>query len=146
LVEALAGFAVICLVAVLGTKPPGIHIHQHPAYGALPVDAAFVHIHTEQAMADVTIEPGRPGEARVTIRLWNGDFEPLEARAVKFSIASPGGDKSPEQTAQENADGAWQVYRIKLSQPGNWTVTVDAELTATERAVLAAPIVIEGRP
>jgi copper resistance protein D len=142
-IEALAGFAVICMVAVLGTKPPGIHIHQHPAYGAVPSDAAFVHIHTEQAMADVTIQPGHAGEARVTVRLWNGDFEPIEARAVKLSITSPGGDKSPERTAQENADGAWQVDRIELSQPGNWTVTVDAELTATDRAVLAAPIVIE---
>jgi putative copper resistance protein D len=143
LIEAFAGFAVICLVAVLGTKPPGIHIHQHPAYAALPADAAFVHIHTEQAMADVTIEPGHPGPARVTIRLWNGDFEPIEARAVKFSLTSPGGDKSPEQTATENADGAWQADRIALSQPGNWTVTVDAELSATDHAVLAAPIVIE---
>jgi putative copper resistance protein D len=143
LIEALAGLAIICLVAVLGTKPPGIHIHQHPAYGALPSDAAFVHIHTEQAMADVTIQPGRSGQARVTIRLWNGDFEPIEARAVKFSITSPGGEKSPEQAAQENADGAWQVDRIELREPGNWTVTVDAQLTATDRAVLAAPIVIE---
>jgi putative copper resistance protein D len=143
LIEALAGFAVICMVAVLGTKPPGIHIHQHPAYGAVPSDAAFIHIHTEQAMADVTIQPGHPGEARVTIRLWNGDFEPIEARAVKFSATSPGGDKSPERTAREDADGAWQVDRIELSQPGNWMVTVDAQLTATDRAVLAAPIVIE---
>ncbi len=143
LIEALAGFAVICMVAVLGTKPPGIHIHQHPAYGAVPSDAAFVHIHTEQAMADVTIQPGHPGEARATIRLWNGDFEPIEARAVKFSITSPGGDKSPERPAREDADGAWRVDRIELSQPGNWTVTVNAEFTATDRAVLAAPIVIE---
>ena len=143
LIEALAGVAVICMVAVLGTKPPGIHIHQHPAYGAVPSDAAFVHIHTEQAMADVTIQPGHPGEARATIRLWNGDFEPIEARAVKFSITSPSGDKSPERPAREDADGAWQVDRIELSQPGNWTVTVNAELTATHRAVLAAPIVIE---
>jgi putative copper resistance protein D len=146
LVEALLGFAVICLVAVLGIKPPGIHIHQHPAYGALPAGAAFVHIHTEQAMADVMIEPGRQGTARVTIRLWNGDFEPVEAREVKFSLTSPDGAKSPEQTAQENADGAWQIDRIELSQPGNWTVTVDAELTATDRAVLSAPIVIEAKP
>jgi copper resistance protein D len=146
LIEALAGFAVICMVAVLGTKPPGIHIHQHPAYGAVPSDAAFVHIHTEQAMADVTIQPGHPGEARATIRLWNGDFEPIEARAVKFSITSPGGDKSPERPAREDADGAWQVDRIELSQPGNWTVTVNAEFTATDRAVLSAPIVIEAAP
>jgi putative copper resistance protein D len=146
LIETLAGAAVICIVAVLGTKPPGIHIHQHPAYGALPADAAFVHIHTEQAMADVTIIPGRPGEARATIRLWNGDFEPLEARAVKFSLTSPDGSKSPSLGAEENADGAWQLDHVELSQAGNWMVIVDAELSATSRVELAAPIVIEAGP
>jgi copper resistance protein D len=146
LIETLAGAAVICVVAVLGTKPPGIHVHQHPAYGALPTDAAFVHIHTEEVMADVAIVPGHPGEARATIRLWNGDFEPLEARAVKFSIAPPGGNQSPALIAEQNADGAWQVDHVELSQPGNWTVTVDVELNATSHAVLAAPIVIDPAP
>jgi putative copper resistance protein D len=146
LIETLAGAAVICIVAVLGTKPPGIHVHQHPAYGALPTDAAFVHIHTEEAMADVAIVPGHPGDARVTIRLWNGDFEPLDARAVKFSVAPPGGGQSAALITEHNADGAWQVDHVELSQPGNWTVTVDAELNATSHAVLAAPIVIDPAP
>jgi putative copper resistance protein D len=146
LIEALAGFAVICIVAVLGMKPPGIHIHQHPAYGALPADAAFVHIHTEQAMADVMIEPGHPGQARATIRLWNGDFEPIEARAVTFSITPPGGGPSPAFPAEQNADRAWKVDRITLSQPGNWTATVDAEIGPDRSVELAAPIVIDPAP
>jgi hypothetical protein len=57
-----------------------------------------------------------------------------------------GGDKSPERPAREDADGAWRVDRIELSQPGNWTVTVNAEFTATDRDVLSAPIVIEAAP
>jgi len=145
-VEALAGAAVICIVAVLGTKPPGSHVHQHPAYGALPADAAFVHIHTEEAMADVTIEPGRPGQAHATIRLWNGDFEPLEAHALKLSLTPPGGSKSAPLVAEEDADGAWQIDRVALSQPGNWTVTVDADVGANSHVTLAAPIVIETGP
>jgi copper resistance protein D len=144
-IEALAGAVVICIVAVLGTKPPGSHVnmHQHPAYGALPADASFVHIHTEDAMADVTIEPDRPGEAHATIRLWNGDFEPLEAHALKLSLTPPGGSKSPPLVAEEDADGAWQVGGVELSQPGNWTVTIDADINAKSHVMLAAPIVIE---
>jgi copper resistance protein D len=145
-IEALAGAAVICIVAVLGTKPQGNHVHQHPAYGALPADAAFVHIHTEAAMADVTIEPGRPGKARATIRLWNGDFEPLEARTLKLSLTPPGGGKSPPLVAEEDADGAWQIGGVELSQPGNWMVTVEADFDAKSHVVLAAPIVIEPAP
>jgi copper resistance protein D len=147
-VEALAGAAVICIVAVLGTKPPGIHVnmHRHPAYGALPSDASFVHIHTEDAMADVTVEPGRPGEAHATIRLWNGDFEPLTARALKLALTPPGGSQEPAQAAEQDADGAWQIDHVQLSRPGNWTVTVDADINAKSHVTLAAPIVIESAP
>ena len=90
-IEALAGAVIICIVAVLGTKPPASHANHHPAYGALPADAAFVHIHTEQGMADVMIEPGRVGPAHATIHLWNDDFEPLDGREREIFRRSAGG-------------------------------------------------------
>ncbi len=149
-VEALAGVAVICIVAVLGTEPPAVHAaHHHPAYGAIPDDAAFVHIHTEQGMADVMIRPGRVGPAQATIHLWNDDLETLDVHDVKLSVTPPSGgsnagDSKPQaRVAVQDADGAWQVDGIELAQPGNWTVTVDATLGATNRIVLRAPIVIE---
>ncbi len=146
-IEALAGAAIICIVAVLGTKAPASHADHHPAYGALPANSAFVHIHTEQAMADVMIEPGRVGTAHATIHLWDGDFAPLVARDMKVSIAPPVAGGTPTtRTAVQDSDGAWQVDGIALTQPGNWTVTVDADLGAGSRVVLAAPIVIEAAP
>jgi copper resistance protein D len=146
-VEALAGAAVICIVAVLGTKAPASHANHHPGYGALPADSAFVHIHTEQAMADVLIEPGRVGTAHATVHLWNQDLEPLAARDLKFSVAAPVPGSAPTtHPAVQDSDGAWQVDGIKLTQPGNWTVTVDADLGSGSRAVLAAPIVIDPAP
>ena len=146
-IEALAGAAIICIVAVLGTKAPASHADHHPAYGALPANSAFVHIHTEQAMADVMIEPGRVGTAHATIHLWDSDFAPLVARDMKVSIAPPVAGGTPTtRTAVQDSDGAWQVDGIALTQPGNWTVTVDADLGAGSRVVLAAPIVIEAAP
>ncbi len=147
-VEALAGAAIICIVAVLGTEPPAIHAaHHHPATGAIPEDAAFVHIHTEQGMADVMIRPGRVGEARATIHLRNDDDMPLDAHEVKFSITPPSGGSNPEaHVAVKDTDDAWQVDGIELSQPGNWTVTVDATLGPNNHIVLSAPIVIEAGP
>jgi copper resistance protein D len=144
-IEALAGATVIVIVAALGIMPPAIHAaHQHPTYGAVPADAAFVHIHLVEGMADVTIRPGRTGRARATIRLWNEDFGPLEARQVSLTLTAPAAAGKPTpRPAQQGRDGAWQVDGIELSEPGNWTVTVDVALDQTKRLTLTAPIVIE---
>ena len=144
-IEALAGAIVIAIVAALGTMAPAIHAaHQHPTYGAVPADAAFVHIHLVEGMADVTIMPGRTGRARATIRLWNEDFVPLDARQVSLTLTAPAAASNPTpRPAQQGRDGAWQVDGIELSEPGNWTVTVDVVLDQTKHLTLTAPIVIE---
>jgi copper resistance protein D len=147
-VETLAGAIVIAIVATLGTMPPAIHAaHQHPTYEAVPADAAFVHIHLVEGMADVTIRPGRTGRARATIRLWDEDFGPLEARQVSLTLIAPAAPSNPTpRPARQGRDGAWQVDGIALSQPGNWTVSVDAVLDGNKHLTLTAPIVIEGGP
>jgi putative copper resistance protein D len=143
--EASAGAIVIAIVAALGTMPPAIHAaHQHPTYGPVPADAAFVHIHLTEGMADVTIRPGRTGLARVTIRLWNEDFEALNARQVSVTLTAPAAASQPTtRPARQGRDGAWQVDGIALSEPGNWTISVDVVLDQTKRLTLTAPIVIE---
>ena len=143
-IEALAGAIVIAIVAALGTMPPAIHAaHQHPTYGPVPADAAFVHIHLVEGMADVTIRPGRTGRARATIRLWNEDFEALNARQLSLTLTAPAAAVGNAYPAREGRDGAWQVDGIELSEPGNWTVTVEVVLDQTKRLTLTAPIVIE---
>jgi copper resistance protein D len=143
--EALAGAIVIAIVAALGTMAPAIHAaHQHPTYGPVPADAAFVHIHLTEGMADVTIRPGRTGLARATIRLWNEDFEALNARQVSVTLTAPAAASQPTtRPARQGRDGAWQVDDIALSEPGNWTISVDVVLDQTKRLTLTAPIVIE---
>jgi nitrogen fixation protein FixH len=146
-IEAAAGAVVIMIAAVLGTLPPASHAHhheEHPVYGALPADAAFVHIHTDRGMADVTILPGRVGTAHVTVRLWNDDSEPIEAKEMTVTLTAPiPGSKPTRRVARQDSDGAWQADRIELSQPGNWTVSVDAALGAAGHLTLTAPIVID---
>jgi putative copper resistance protein D len=144
LIETFAGGAIICIVAVLGVKPPGIHSHH--AEPDIPADAAFIHIHTEQAMADVTIEPGRVGKAQATIRLSSLDEAPLAAREVTFSISPPGDGAVVTRRAVQDSDNGWLISGLDLSQPGDWTVTIDAALTAGNHVVLRAPIAIDAAP
>jgi putative copper resistance protein D len=143
-IETLAGVVVLIIVARLGTLPPGNHVDLHNKSGAVPANAAYVHIHGTEGMADVTILPGRAGRARATIRLADEDFNPLKAKAVTLSLAPPA-TKSATLTraAISDPDDNWDVGGIELPRPGNWTVTVDVTLGGGKHLLLDAPIVIE---
>jgi copper resistance protein D len=142
LAESGLGFAAVAVVGFLGAMAPASHIHRHPAHNAVPQDAAFVHIHSNAGMADVTIVPGRVGTAHLTVRLWNDEFEPLAAERLTFTLTPPGGQPITWPGAQAQ-DGSWQVDVIPLSQAGNWTVTIDAGLATKRRLLLDAPIAIK---
>ncbi len=145
-IEASIGAAIIAIVAVLGTLPPGSHANHHAIEGAIPADASFQHIHSLHGMADVMIEPGRVGTASATIHLLDDDLETLPAREVTLTLTAPArGSKPTTHVALQDPDGEWHVDGIQLSEPGNWTVTVDAVLSSNRRLELAAPIVIDAK-
>jgi copper resistance protein D len=142
-VEASIGAAIIAIVAQLGVLPPASHSHHHVSESSLPADAAYQHIHGEQGMVDVIIEPGHVGTAEATLRLWNDNVEPLDARELTLTLTAPTpGSKAKTYAATRDQDGDWQVDGIDLTEPGNWAVTVDAELASNTRLRLAAEIVI----
>ena len=45
-------------------------------------DDFFTHLHTEKAMANVTVSPGRAGPVAITVELETMEEKPLTARAV----------------------------------------------------------------
>jgi copper resistance protein D len=144
LAEALLGFAAVFTVGFLGTMAPAVHAHHHATSAAIPADAASVHIHSTQGMADLMIVPGRTGTAHATIRLLNDDLAPLAAKSVTLTLTAPAeGSKPTTRSASLAADGAWRVDGIELSQPGNWTAEVGAVLGPGSRLSLDAPVVIE---
>jgi putative copper resistance protein D len=143
LAETLFGFAALFAVGFLGTMAPAAHAHQHASNAAIPADAAFVHIHSTQGMADVMIVPGRTGTAQASIRLLDDDLAPLAAKSVTLTLTAPAQGSQPKMRAASlAADGAWRVDGIELSQPGNWIVEVAAVLGPGSRLSLDAAIVI----
>jgi len=142
-IEAALGAAVIAIVAVLGTLPPGNHANHHAAEGLIPADASFQHIHGEDGMADVTIEPGHVGTASASVHLLNDDLDTLVARQLTLTLTAPTpGSKAVTRSAIVDADGTWHVNSLDLTTPGNWTVAVDALLPSGKHLKLAAPIEI----
>lgn len=141
-IEALLGAVIISIVAVLGTLPPASHAHHETPSGAIPAEASFQHIHGEDGMADILIEPGHVGTASATIHLLNDDLETLAAKAVTLTLTAPA-SKPMTRTAAQDADGLWHVDGERLLVSGNWTVSVTATLTSNKQLELTAPIVID---
>ena len=142
LAEVGFGLCVLLCVGVLGTLPPAAHKHAAPV--GIPADAAFVHIHAPEAMADVTVDPGRVGQVNVRIRVLRDDFSEFPTNEVQLSLDPPNPGPLPVYyTAVRQSDGTWEVDRIDLSQAGNWTVKVFVSSTSSEKPiVLDAPVVI----
>jgi copper resistance protein D len=142
LAEILFGLCVLLFVGILGTLPPSAHVH--PAPGVIPPDAAFVHIHDADVMADVTIDPGRAGRADVAVRVLREDFSRFPAKDVHLTLESPqAGLQTGEEVLTEQADGTWVANGIEFSEPGVWTIRIIVTTGRGKRTVLDAPIVIE---
>jgi uncharacterized membrane protein len=144
LAEIGIGLCVLVLVGYLGRLEPTAHVH--PATTLVPPDAAFTHIHMLEAMADVTINPGRAGRSAVTIRVSREDFTTFPAKDVRLVLDPPPAFGHPADSvnsvAAQQPDGTWAISDIALSQPGIWTARVIIIAQSGETIVLDAPIVI----
>jgi uncharacterized membrane protein len=147
-VETGLGLIIIVLVSVLGILPPAAHMmhnHAHTSGGSTDPDVAFVHIHSNKAMAEVTIAPDRPGLARAIIRLMRENFSPFAANDVTFELTpkAPTGKPPIFRAATRLSDGTWEVDELEIRQPGVWVVKLTVKGEAGEPFILDAPIVIE---
>ena len=142
LAEIGIGLCVLVLVGYLGRLQPTAHVH--PATTIIPPDAAFTHIHAPEAMADVTINPGRAGNSTITIRVSCEDFTTFAAKDVRVVLDPPtaSGDSLDRDTKRQ-PDGTWTINDITLAPPGIWTVRVIVIAQSEETIALDAPIVIE---
>jgi putative copper export protein len=142
LAEIGIGLCVLVLVGYLGRLEPTAHVH--PATRTVPHDAAFTHIHTPEAMADVTIDPGRAGNSAITIRVSREDFTTFAAKEVRVVLDPPAASgASLDRDARRQPEGTWTINDIALAPPGIWTVRVIVIGQSGETIVLDAPIVIE---
>ena len=145
LAEVGLGLCVFLFVGALGIMAPPVHDHVHIPSTPIPADAAFVHIHSEEAMADVTIEPGRVGPAQASILLLREDFSIFTAQAVTFVLTpqATSGAATITRTATRLPSGGWRVDGLDIGQPGVWTVKLDIDGGGGRQIVLDAPVVIE---
>lgn len=136
-VETLVAMAILGLVAGFRFTPP-------PRVLAIEAAApAAIHIHTADAMADLTITPGHAGKVSASIVVMTGDFGPLDARTVTLRLSNPqAGAASINASAYKPGDGTWRVDNLDLPVSGKWTVTIDIEIAEASRVTLNGDIAI----
>jgi len=130
-VELVLALAIFSLAAAWRFTPPP------RALASLTATPVAVHIHTQDAMADVRFEPGRAGPVSVSISLLTGEFGPLEAKEVLLVLSAPTEGIEPiRRPAQKGEDAIWRVPDVTVPVAGRWNVRVDILIGDFEKVTL----------
>lgn len=104
---------------------------------------AYVHIHTEKAMAEVTFTPGRVGSVAVSVSLLNSDFGPLPARELRIGLSNPEAGIEPiARQAVRAADDTWRVKEFPTPAAARWTVELEVLVSDFEMVRLTGTVQI----
>ncbi|TKW78630.1 MAG: copper-binding protein, partial [Bradyrhizobium icense] len=96
-----------------------------------------MHIHTDAAMVQVLIAPGKVGADDFVLQLLDGNFAPLVAKEVSLTLSLPErGVEALERKATPGAEGSWTVRSIALPVPGRWHIRIDALITDFQNVTL----------
>lgn len=135
---------VLIVVAVMGlsalwrfTPPPRTLETQ-------PVQLASAHIHTPQAMAELTINRNSVGFASMSVIVQAADSRPLPAKEVTLVLANPHAGIEPfKRHAAMGEGGVWKVPDVQLPLPGCWSVRIDILVTDFKVVKLEDTVTVE---
>jgi copper transport protein len=96
-----------------------------------------IHIHTDDAMFQVLVSPGKVGSDSFVLQLMNGDASPLAAKEATLVLSLPERGIEPlERAATLGADGYWHVGNVPLPYPGRWHIRIEALVTDFKKVTL----------
>lgn len=127
--------AILALTAAFRMTPPP------RAIAEMPESRVELHIHGPNAMADVVLMPGRPGQNRVEIMVTDGDFQPFTPLEVTLFFSRPADGLEPiELRAELREDGLWHAGPFHLPPGGPLDVTADILITDFRKALIAGEL------
>jgi len=129
LFEGALAIAILCVVAAWRFTPPPRSL--------IPDAPLAIHIHTDKAMFQVLVSPGRVGSDDFVLQLMNSDGTPLQAKEATLTLSlRQRGIAEIEREGQLGGDGYWHVGKVPLPVPGRWHLRIDALVTDFEKITL----------
>jgi copper transport protein len=120
---------ILCVVAGWRFTPPPRSL--------IPDAPLAVHIHTDKAMFQVLVSPGRVGMDDFVLQLMNGDGTLLHAKEATLTLSLPErGIEEIERQGTLEPDGFWHVGKVPLAIPGRWHMRIDALVTDFDKITL----------
>lgn len=114
-----------------------------PLAAATDDDSFFTHLHTEKAMANVTVSPGRAGPVEIAIQLETTDETPLTAKAVSVTLVdTQSGRKLTPVEASRDGEDSWHVKVAQLT-PGRWMLGLGISISEADHVSVESPILIK---
>jgi copper transport protein len=129
LLECGAALGIFVVVAGWRFTPPPRTI--------VPETPLAIHIHTDKAMFQVLVSPGKAGVDDFVLQLMTGEATPLRAKEATLTLSLPERGIEPiERDAKLGPDGYWHVRKVELPFAGRWHVRIDALVTDFEKITL----------
>ncbi|MET4258408.1 copper transport protein [Bradyrhizobium sp. S3.12.5] len=108
-----------------------------PPRTILPETPLAIHIHTDKAMFQVLVSPGKAGVDDFVLQLMTGEATPLKVKEATLTLSLPERGIEPmERDAELGPDGYWHVRKVELPFAGRWHVRIDALVTDFEKVTL----------
>ncbi|MER9181071.1 copper resistance CopC/CopD family protein [Mesorhizobium sp. M0482] len=132
---------VLIVLAIFGVAAGWRFTPPPRALAIAAAQPASVHIHTLQAMADLSIAPGHTGPVAASIFIMTGDFGPLDAKQVTLVLSKPDSGIEPiKRPATNPGDGTWRVDDLVIPVAGRWTARLNILVSDFEMVKIEAPI------
>jgi len=131
LLECVVAAGILAVVACWRLTPPP------RALVKAAVQPLAIHIHTDAAMFQVLISPGKVGHDNFVLQLMEGDATPLTAKEATLILSLPERGIEPlQRTATLGSDGNWQVADVPIPYPGRWHIRIEALVTDFRKVAL----------
>ncbi len=84
-----------------------------------------IHMHSDQAMAQLELQPTSPDAATVHVAVVTSEFEPLHPKAVTIRLRNPSaGVEAMKFDLRDAGEGLWTAEGLPFRGPGGWKVDV----------------------